>query len=322
MTMPTMREKESLSALASLIRDPAFDGILVLSHAKPDGDALGSAFALTLALRKMGKQAGVCCEPRDDDTFCYITQLADRGSFFVRKVISVDVASPELLFCPDEERRVDVVIDHHRNNRMEAEAKFCFDDRGSCGEIIYELLCALNVPLDEEMARCLYTAVATDTGRFCYPNTTKRTFSIAAALCDYSASGHFADINKRVFETVSRETMLLEAYAADRAQYYYNGTLSVLVIDEEEKMRLRAKESDYDGLINVLRRVKGVRVAAFIRWRDGAFKVSLRGEEGFDCSALCARFGGGGHKGAAGCTLQGDASFVLEQIVKAVGEEL
>ncbi len=320
--MITAPMNEEFSSLCSLLCDPSFDGILVLSHAKPDGDALGSAYALCLALRKMGKQAGVFCEKRDDDTFDFITCLADRGDFPIRRVICVDVASPELLYGLDPDAQVDVAIDHHRNNRVEAPAKLCLCDRAACGEIVFELLQQLSVPMDEAIARCLYTAIATDTGRFCYANTTRRTFAIAAELCSYSAVGNFADINKRVFETVSQKTMLLEAYAAKHCRLFFEGAFAALVVDEEEKKRLNAKESDYDGLINVLRRIKGVRVAAFLRWRDGAYKVSLRGEPGFDCAALCERFGGGGHKGAAGCTLKGDASFVLEQMVNAVGEEL
>lgn len=313
---------DAFAPLVALLSQKDFDDILIVSHASPDGDAIGSGYALATALRFLGKRANPHYRERDDATFDYITRDFPMQDFSVRHVITVDVASLHLLggFVPPV--AVDAVIDHHRNNDVKAPVKLCLPTYASCGEIVFELVERLGGCKDEFYARCLYTALSTDTGRFCYPNTTERSFRIAAKLCTMVKAGHFADINKRVFETASKEKMALEAYAVSHARYFHKDRFSVLAMDEADKAQFSAKEGDYDGLINVLRRVEGVCVSAFIRPRDGGYKVSLRAEPGFDCSALCARFGGGGHVGAAGCFLTGEKEQVVNQIVKAVGEAL
>ncbi len=309
--------------LIRLLQQKDFDDILVVSHASPDGDAIGSSYGLALALRAMGKRANPHYRQRDDATFDYITGDFPMQDFTVRRVITVDVASLHLLGGYVPPVAVSAVIDHHRNNDVKAPVKLCLPEYASCGEIVFELVEQMGGCRDERYARCIYTAVSTDTGRFCYPNAGERTFRIAAELCTMVKQGHFADINKRVFETASKEKMALEAYAVANARYFHGDRFAVLAMDEKDKAQFKAKEGDYDGLINVLRRVEGVEVSAFIRPRDGGFKASLRADPGFDCSALCARFGGGGHVGAAGCFLAtDDKEQAVKEIASAVGEML
>lgn len=312
---------QAFKPVCERLLDPAFDNVLLVCHANPDGDTLGSAFALCAGLRKLNKQAQVYFEPRKDSTFDYITKELAPQDFVYQHLVTVDVAAMDLLgqFVPG--LPVDIAIDHHKNNRISAGLTLCLPDRAACGEIVFELLQAMQVDIDEYMARCLYTAIATDTGRFCYANTTHRTFATAASLSRLVSQGHFADINKRVFETASATKMRLEAFAASQARFFRNGTLCALTVDPSQMTQLQVTGGDFEGVINVLRRFEGVQAALLIRYQGPGYKVSLRAEPGWDCAQVCQVFGGGGHAGAAGCTVQGEPAQVLQAVLEVIEEQ-
>lgn len=305
--------------LTDLLKSKDFDNVLILCHSKPDGDTLGSAFALWRALCLLGKRARVDFEKRDDDTFDYITNV-ELEDFEHKRIVTVDVADLKLVDEKYREMRIDAVIDHHLNNRVESDIKLCLSDRASCAEIVFELIEGLGVEMDEYIAKCLYTGMATDTGRFCYPNTTARTFEYCARLSGLVRDGNFAYINKLVFETFELSKLRLEAAALDKCEFYFEGRLALLSYSLDEYNSLGCSESDFEGLVNVLRKIKGVEVSVFIKPWKGLYKASLRAEPGYDCAAVCQLFGGGGHKLAAGCSLDGDICDVKKRILDALCE--
>ena len=310
---------ESFAPITKLLKSKDFDNILILCHSKPDGDTLGSAFALWRALCLLGKRAKVEFEERDDDTFSYITDLEFKD-FEPEHIVSVDVADIKLVNAIYSEKKIDACIDHHLNNRVEADLKLCLSDRASCAEIIFELIGELGVEMDEYMAKCLYTGMATDTGRFCYPNTSARTFEYCAKLSYIVPEGNFSYINKLVFETFELNKLRLEASALEKCEFYNNGRLALLSYSFDEYMALGCKESDFEGLVNVLRKIKGVEISVFIKPWKGLYKASLRSEPGFDCAAVCQLFGGGGHKLAAGCSIEGSIEEVKNRLLEAINE--
>ena len=312
---------ELYRAAAELLAKEDFDDVLLVCHSSPDGDTLGSAFALCRALKKLSKRCAVRFDKRDDHTFDFITDGAPPLDFEVKKLVTVDVADLSLIGY-ELEKEPDAVIDHHRINSVQAPFRLCLPDHAACGEIVFGIIEELGVGFDEYTACALYAALATDTGRFLFPNTTRRSFEIAARLCDFVPAGRFAGLNTRIFETASIEKLRAEAYAVSHVLLSHGGAVAALALDRSSMARLSPKETDFDNIINVLRRIDGVEVAVFAREKNGAVKVSVRSKNGFDCSALCARFGGGGHTGAAGCTLGRPAEEALGRVLAAIDEVL
>lgn len=311
-----------LKDIAKAIQEPDFDRVLVACHRSPDGDACGSAYALAYALEQLGKKATVFCPDPFGADFSFITQ--HRFSQFEPKhFVTVDTASPEMLanalFCSN----LSLVIDHHRISSLEGRLKFVDASAASCAEIILDLILLLGVKIDPYLAKCLYTAFATDTGSFRYSNTTARTFRGAALLAQAADEGELYRINKLLFETKSHKRMLLEAYAAEHMVFLHEGCAAYLVLDRKEQARLGANYEDLDPLISVIRQARGVRVAFVVKEREeGEYKVSVRAERGFDASEFCRAFGGGGHIAAAGCTLFGDRDTVVKTLIAALEKEL
>ena len=305
------------------------DKFLVLSHRAPDGDTLGSASALCTALHRMGKQVRFACSDeigkKYEDLFSEIQEFTTPEEGFAPEwIISVDLADVSLLGdnLAAYADKVDLCIDHHRSNGDFAKYSYVDSTAAATGEIIYDLLGLMKVEMDRKIAACLYTAISTDTGCFQYANTTPRTMRIAADLMEWGADA--ADINRRMFDTLTRARLELERRALDQLDYFYEGRCVTMEISRSMLEETGAKGSDLDGITSLPRKIEGALVGITIRERkDGGHKLSLRGQPPVDCSAICEEFGGGGHKGAAGCAFdQGTVQEIKETIVAAVGRHL
>ena len=313
-----------LAEIALRLVDPAFDRVLVACHRSPDGDTVGCAFALTHALRSLGKQARVwCADPIPADFAFLAVEEAELPFFTGEKFVAVDVAAADMLPGAGFEDKLDVVIDHHRTNDLPGMYRYVDPKAAACGEIMLELFGAMGAEVDVYMARALSTAIATDTGCFKYSSVTENTFLCAAFLARRAQKGDLYRINKHFFETKSRHRMKLEAFAAADAEFYFGGKAAYLSVSLEKQKELSASYEDLDPLINVIRQVEGVVVAIVAKEREeGVYKVSVRSETGFDASAFCGRFGGGGHLAAAGCTLTGTEDDVRARLIDAARETL
>lgn len=300
-----LKNQNNKENVIKTLLDPIFDRVLVACHRSPDGDATGSAFALAYALRKLGKKAAVYCPDPFGEQFSYLTE-EENGllPFEPCHFVTVDVADATMLCDAPFVDKIDVVIDHHRVSRVEAPLCYVCPEAASCGEILVDLIREMGVPFDRFLARALYTAIATDTGCFRYSNTTEKTFLAAAYLAPFAEEGDFYQINKKMFETKSRKETLLEADAALRVSFAGEGKIAYLSYSLDRQAEIDVSYRDLDNAINVIRQIEGVRVSIVSKEREkGEFKVSVRSEAGFDASAFCAVFGGGGHKAAAGCTI-------------------
>lgn len=311
-----MEQTNSKDKIISLFKDPVFDRVLVACHRSPDGDAIGSAHALVWALRKMGKCARVFCPDPFPEKFDYITHPAVSEDFDPEHFVTVDVAASDMLCDAPFLDRIDVVIDHHRINSVQAPVKLVLPEVASCGEICLDLIREMKVPFDAYLARALYTAIATDTGCFRYSNTNEHTFSSAAFLSSFAEEGDFYRINKAMFETKTPKEVRLEAFAAQEVEVTCGGRLAYLSVSLEKQKEMGAQYADLENLVNVIRQIQGVRVSIVAKEREeGIYKVSVRAEEGFDASEFCAHFGGGGHIAAAGCTVVGTEKEVLAALL-------
>ena len=309
----------------------SFGRTLILTHVNPDADCIGSALALRALIRAAGGDAAVACPsplpryiaflpsltgcPQDE----VLPRTADAAAYDT--VLSVDVASPQQLgdlspLTP----AVRFMIDHHGRGTPFAP---CLIDPGAAaaGEIIYGLYAALreNGTVGElpEAARFLYCAIVGDTGGFQYSNTTPRTHRIAALLleeilkdAENGTSPDAAELCRKLLAERSVKELRADALTVRNLRLYENGRLAAVLFTTEDLCAEELTEEDIGNAIDIPRSAEGVAVAVTVRQNAAdpkKFKISSRANEDIDCASVCASFGGGGHRRAAGCTVEADS---------------
>lgn len=284
----------------------AHDNFLILTHRRPDGDTIGCAAALCLVLRQLGKTAALL--PNAEVTALYAPYAAglwagEEDGF--ETVVSVDLAALSLF--PDNAQRyqtcVDLAIDHHPSYEQFARESCVDASCAACGEIIFALAEVLG-QLTPAVALPLYVAVSTDTGCFVYSNVTANTHRVAAALLETGID--YRTVNKRHFRTKTKKRLALEAELLRTMELYDGDRVAVVALPQSLVRSLALREEDMDDLAALAGLVEGTDCSVTMKETpDGAWKVSLRTGARVDASAVCARFGGGGHRAASGCILRG-----------------
>ncbi len=300
------------------------NNILLLCHSHPDGDTLGSATALACALVGMGKKVRIECSDPIPNDFSFMFEGLESFEFEPELIVAVDVADIKLLGKESEDKyrgKIDLCIDHHGSNMLYADKVYLEPDSASAAEIIYLLLGVMGAEITPVMASCLFTGVSTDTGCFRFSNTTVRTFEIAAELAKLGADTY--NIIQVFFETKTRTYAALERLALDSMRFYFSDKCAVICVTQDMYKRSGSDESEVDRLANLPRQVEGVLVGVTMReLKDGNFKASVRTHGDIDASAICKRLGGGGHMGAAGCTLYGTKQQAVNSLLKEIQAEL
>lgn len=295
----------------------AHDNYEILTHAYPDGDTLGSGFALCMALQQIGKNARVITT-NVPSKFLYLLNGVKQQIFEAETIISTDVAADSLLGSNMGKYigKVDVCIDHHGSNTFTAKAKFVDKFAAANCEIIYKLLQRMNVRITREIANCLYTGISTDTGCFRYTNTTAETMRVAASLMDFGCDTAY--INKAMFETKSKEKIQLEHAVYDTIKYCVDGRCAIIYTTLDMMKSLNIGDDEMEGLASIPRQIEGVLIGITMREKEGGFfKISVRTNGNINASDFCSQFGGGGHPAAAGCTIEGDLKTVRNKLIKA-----
>ena len=294
------------------------DNFAILTHRKPDGDTLGSAAALCLGLRKLGKTAHILDNPETGARLAFLTgELTMEEAAETDTVVAVDVAAPNMLpkcFARYADQ-VQLRIDHHGSSTSFAEMELVDADSASCAELIGDVLAEMGVSPDREIANALYVGISTDTGCFRYANTTPHTFRTAAACAE--AGAEIFRLNQLLFETNSLAKLRLHAWIVENMKLFDGGKKAIVAIPRAVEDLIGVTEEDMDNISSYPRTVEGVCMAATLRQtKEGITKISLRAVPGYDAAAVCAHFGGGGHKGAAG----GSTTASLEEAVKQLEE--
>ena len=307
----------SLPQIAQKLKE--HQAIFILCHQNPDGDTLGSGFALSNALRQMGKQTKVLCSDEVPKKFAYLTEEYTEQDFEPDLVVSVDVADPQLLGKKLEAYKagVDICIDHHKINKMTAALSFIEETAAAACEIMVALLKELPVRFTKQIADCLYTGLCTDTGCFKFSNTTPRTHRLAAEMMEYGCD--YERINRELFDTKTRGRIQVERAVLDSMEFYCGGQVALIVISQALLQSSGMDSSELDGVSAIPRQIEGVEVGVTMRERpEGGYKVSLRTCQSVDAAMVCAALGGGGHARAAGCAINRDLEtakqLLLEQI--------
>lgn len=300
----------------------SWDRILILSHRSPDGDTLGCASALSRALLALGKSVQFRCADPVPKNMAYLFAGIEYSDFEPERIVTVDVADKALLGTLEPlGERVDLAIDHHGTHRLFAREIWVDDTAGAACQMIYKLVQAMGVEITPEIADCLYTGISTDTGCFRYSNASPETHRIAASLLECGARA--AEINRAMFETKSRAAVELLKHVYGDMEFYHDGRCAVLCLTRALLEETGAGESELTGVSSFVRQVEGVLIGLTLQERgENEYKVSMRSNAPASAQAVCARFGGGGHKFAAGCTIHAPLEEAKAQIVAACGEAL
>lgn len=301
----------------------SYEKVLVISHASPDGDTLGSAAALIKGLNFLGKKTAFLCGDKHGKKFDYLFEglnLSEHDESY--HVVTVDVADPKLMgkLCDEYKDRVELAIDHHATHVPFGKVEWVSPNSASNCEMIFELLTEMNVLIDKSIATKLYTGIATDTGCFKFMNTTADTHMAAANLISLGAD--FGYVNKVMFETKTRACMETERKVLSDMSFHGDGKIALVEIPLALLKETGAEESEVESITAIPRTVEGVLLGITLKEKEGSesgktiWKASVRASEPCDASVICKKFGGGGHKGAAGCTLGDNLALSREEMIK------
>lgn len=296
--------------------------LVIASHVNPDGDAIGSSLGLMHALQGMGKEVQVLI---DDDIPAIFSVLPgyevirrpEKGDAKIRADLFVILdTSPDRIGISGEVVEAHVLnIDHHVTNKGEAEFSYVDSGRAATAEIVYELIREMGREFTSEIAACIYTGIATDTGFFRYSNTTPFTMRAAAELMEHGARPH---IISEAMEQKSYAVVKGMAAAMQTIERFCNGRAAGLFMDRE----LTAGIENTEGFIDMVRVIEGVDVAVLLKCKEEKLcRVSMR-SKGMDVAKIAAGFGGGGHVRAAGCTLEMNFADAKRAIMQAIEEAM
>ena len=293
------------------------DNYVILTHRRPDGDTLGSAALLCRGLRSLGKTAHILHNPEITAKYAHLhegltTDTVKDGDILV----AVDTASKGMLPAAFSQYadQITLRIDHHATADSFTQMELVEGEAAACGELVADVLMLLSTGhFDKPMANALYTAISTDTGCFRYANTTAKTLE-KAAYCAYCSDELFA-INQALFETRSLGRLRLEGWLIENMIFLQEGKIAICALPKAKEEELGLTEDDLENISGFPRSIEGVKIAATLR-EDGEnrIKISVRAVPGYDAAAICQKFGGGGHKGAAGASMTCSMAKAVEEI--------
>ena len=298
------------------------DNYAILTHRRPDGDTVGSSAALCRILRNLGKTAHILINDEVTDRYLWLHEgLTKEAADENDTIVTVDVASPQMLPKAFEPYLGSIAlrIDHHGAATSFTDCELVDPGAGACGEIIYDLLMELWQELDKATADALYVATATDTGCFRFSNTTDHTFLVAAACAAAGASVY--RLNQEIFETVRLTKLKMQSWIVENMQLFDGGKLAIVAIPKAVEEKLGVTEDDMENISSFPRNIAGVCMAATLReTKDGMTKLSVRAVPEYDASAVTVKFGGGGHRGAAGASMKLPLAEAAKAVEKAMLE--
>lgn len=297
--------------------------IAIFVHISADGDALGSAFALKYSLNNMNKVADVYLNERISERLEFLlgfasveykTELSDCEYDCLIALDCGDTGRLGIFKEYYENHSNTLNVDHHFTNKGYGKLNYVKGDVSATGELVFGLLQELNVELDNSSASLLYCAISSDTGCFAYSNVSPDTHVIASELLKFDFDS--AEINRLLFATNTLTELKLQAYLIENMSIYHNGKLAVAIINEACLKELGASYEHTEGLVDVLRSVKGVEIACLIKEKDGKTKGSIRTNSYADATIIADAFDGGGHIRAAGFSCDSSLEDVKDKIIE------
>ena len=303
----------------------------ILSHVRPDGDALGSQLALALSLQQLGKDVRIWNEDGMLEKYSFLPRAElltkpPSTAVDVDVAVALDTAIQNRLgttLAAVGSAKIWINIDHHRSNPGYGDLVIIDSSAPATGEIIFRLIKSQDLPFNHDIAENLFAAISTDTGSFQYPKTSARTFEIAAELV--RAGGlDVGQISQQLYENYPRRRLELLRDLLRTMRFGEDGRVASFSLSLKTAADLAVLPEDNEGLIDHLRAIRGVIVAVFFEELvGGKVRVSMRSkDEAVDVCAICQKFGGGGHTLAAGARIRGSLAEVEEKVLEEIGEVL
>ncbi|SNR88893.1 phosphoesterase RecJ domain-containing protein [Anaerovirgula multivorans] len=306
------------------------DVIALISHISPDGDSLGSLLALGMGLKKLCNNVKIYINDELPEKYNFLPGVQDIQLYNEKNKMIFDFCF--VLDCGDQQRlgyseeilsRSNKVIniDHHISNNGFGDINIIDLEASSTCEIVLDLLKDKDIPLDTNIATCLYTGIATDTGNFIYDNTTKKTHKAAAELME-----HHIDLNNityNLYQNKSLDAIKFLGYILNRLELSCDGKLAIMMVYEDDLRKYKLASNDVDGVINYARDIQGVEIAILLKeTSNGSVRVGFRSKNNVDVSELAGKFGGGGHKKASGATMIGSMKEIRDKIEVQINNDL
>lgn len=301
----------------------------IASHVNPDGDNLGSCVAMLHALKNLGKKVYFLDNDEVPEDFHFLDSVKDRFS------VDSFPAALDLLIVLDssdferigeshskllEISKTIVNIDHHRSNQGYGDYNLVMEKATSTGEVVYDFLTTVNLPITEPMATALYTAISTDTGSFQYDSVNSKTHRIIADLYDKKADSQL--VVQNLYQSKSVEKVRLMARVLDKIEFFFDGLVAFSSCTQEDLNETGAKSSDTEGIIEQIRNIKGVELAVFVKEKENLNRISLRSKSFIDCTKVASVYSGGGHVRASGATSYDSLSKTKETLLKRIEQVL
>lgn len=315
--------------------------VQIFPHVRVDGDCLGSAGAMAMALRLLRVRARVYMDESVPERLEFmaidpeVVEVFDENRFDeYKKIQGITLA----VDCSEASRMgrsgrlfadttANIVIDHHISSGVSAGLRYVEPKAAAAAELVLKIIHIIEKKtqtnlLNPQISNCLMVGLQSDTGRFSYQNTSARTFRAAAELLDNGANVYINAYN--LFDVTNVERMRLTALAMSNAKFYHGGRLALTIVTQDMIRECKASDDASDGFASSLRDVKGV-IAAFVvrETTDGEIRVNIRSHDYFDSAAFACKYGGGGHHRAAGFSIQGKTAFEVSNIIiEKAGEAL
>lgn len=321
-----MKENLSVSRAAELLMQR--DNITLLCHRRPDGDTVGSAFALYYALKTLGKEVRVLCADPLPKLYDYLYPGYKPGRILyepVEYVVAVDVATAGMLGSLEERygTMVDLCIDHHPSNSDYAAQTCLWSEAGACAEPVAAIIKAIGLPVSGRIAECIYTGLATDTGGFRYSNTSAGSMRLAAEIMESGVDT--ALLNTRIFESESKAKVLSEAAMMSALQFYADDRIAVMPVTLAVRAATGVTGEELEDVAGIPRKIEGVLLGITIKEHEDECHISLRSKEPVNADEIAKVFGGGGHRFAAGCTIKASvekaAGLLVAEAIKHLPKE-
>jgi phosphoesterase RecJ-like protein len=324
-----MNDSAQLEAPAALrqIRDEIMrrQRFLLTSHARPDGDSIGSQLAMAFALETLGKQVRVVNADRAPDHYQDFPgmdriEITDRVWADVDAVIVMECSDLTRTGVAGLDEQFLINIDHHAGNRMYGALNWHDETSAACGEMVFDLIRELDVPLTYEIATHVYLAILTDTGSFHHSNITPRTFDVCRQTVE--AGVNPATMARRVFDSNSFGKLKLIGALLDSMELLDQGRLAVMYMDDAMLEACGCTHNDTEGLINLPLTAREIQAVVFFKVTPRDVRVSMRSKYDVDVRSVANRFGGGGHKNAAGFTVSGPLADARPKIIALIEEAI
>jgi phosphoesterase RecJ-like protein len=300
--------------------------IAVFTHITPDGDALGSSIALKLGIQQLDKHVDVFCADEIHENYNFLdTQKHFTGNKESNYDLAIAVDCPEIsrignystLFNNISKR---LVIDHHLNNNINANASIIDEQAGSAGIVVYRLLTKLNININNKIATGIYTAIASDTGCFMYNSTTSESHRVAADLIEKDID--LETINFYLFKRKTKPQIALFARALNNLQFHEDNKIAIIALDQNDLKQTNTKNEDTIGISHYISGIDKIDVAILLtETKNNCYLVSFRSST-VNTSLIARQFKGGGHANASGCRICGKKENVIDKLIEACKKEL